>query len=281
MCRHPAGDVEAGARVTLIMGVLNVTPDSFSDGGRWLEPDAAVAHALELVAQGADLVDVGGESTRPGAVRVDPAEEQARVVPVIRTLAGLGVTVSVDTLNASTARAAADAGAAIINDVSGGLGDPAMPDAVLDTGLQYVVMHWRGRLDAADSRAVYTDTVAEVRSELSARVTDLLDRGIDPAKLVLDPGLGFSKNASHNWQVLAGLHEFETLGYPVLIGASRKRFLGALLPDAAAVEDRDAPTAVISALAAQAGVWAVRVHDVTSTRIALDVVRAWQAGRDD
>ncbi|KQR53591.1 dihydropteroate synthase [Leifsonia sp. Leaf336] len=267
--------------MTLIMGVLNVTPDSFSDGGRWLEPDAAVAHALDLVAQGADLIDVGGESTRPGAVRVDPVEEQARVVPVIRTLAGLGVTVSVDTLNASTARAAADAGAAIINDVSGGLGDPGMPDAVLDTGLQYVVMHWRGRLDAADSRAVYTDTVAEVRHELSARVTDLLDRGIDPAKLVLDPGLGFSKNATHNWQVLAGLHEFETLGYPVLIGASRKRFLGALLPEDAAVEDRDAPTAVISALAAQAGVWAVRVHDVASTRIALDVVRAWQAGRDD
>ncbi len=263
------------------MGVLNVTPDSFSDGGRWLEPDAAVAHALDLVAQGADLIDVGGESTRPGAVRVDPAEEQARVVPVIRTLAGLGVTVSVDTLNASTARAAADAGAAVINDVSGGLLDPAMPDAVLDTGLQYVVMHWRGRLDAADSRAVYTDTVAEVRSELSSRVTGLLDRGIDPAKLVLDPGLGFSKNASHNWQVLAGLREFETLGYPVLIGASRKRFLGALLPEDAAVEDRDAPTAVISALAAQAGVWAVRVHDVASTRIALDVVRAWQAGRDD
>lgn len=263
------------------MGVLNVTPDSFSDGGRWLEPDAAVAHALDLVAQGADLIDVGGESTRPGAVRVDPVEERARVVPVIRTLAGLGVTVSVDTLNASTARAAADVGAAIINDVSGGLADPTMPDAVLETGLQYVVMHWRGRLDAADSRAVYTDTVAEVRSELSARVTGLLDHGIDPAKLVLDPGLGFSKNAAHNWQVLAGLHEFETLGYPVLIGASRKRFLGALLPEGAAVEDRDAPTAVISALAAQAGVWAVRVHDVASTRIALDVVRAWEAGRDD
>lgn len=267
--------------MTLIMGVLNVTPDSFSDGGRWLEPDAAVAHALDLVAQGADLIDVGGESTRPGAARVDPAEEQARVVPVIRSLAGHGVTVSVDTLNASTARAAAEAGAAIINDVSGGLADPTMPEAVLDTGLQYVVMHWRGRLDAADSRAVYTDTVAEVRAELSARVTGLLELGIDPAKLVLDPGLGFSKNASHNWQVLAGLKAFETLGYPVLIGASRKRFLGALLPADATVEDRDAPTAVISALAAQAGVWAVRVHDVASTRIALDVVRAWQAGRDD
>lgn len=267
--------------MTLVMGVLNVTPDSFSDGGLWLEPEAAVAHALELVAQGADLIDVGGESTRPGALRVDPAEERARVVPVIRTLAEHGVTVSVDTLNASTARAAADAGAAIINDVSGGLADAGMPDAVLDTGLQYVVMHWRGRLDAADSRAVYSHTVAEVRSELSARVTSLLDHGIDPAKLVLDPGLGFSKNAQHNWQVLAGLHEFETLGYPVLIGASRKRFLGTLLGEGATVEDRDAPTAVISALAAQAGVWAVRVHDVASTRMALDVVQAWQAGRDD
>ncbi|WP_029947685.1 dihydropteroate synthase [Leifsonia aquatica] len=267
--------------MTLIMGVLNVTPDSFSDGGLWLEPHAAVEHALELVAQGADIIDVGGESTRPGALRVEPEEERARVVPVIAALASNGVTVSVDTLNASTARAAADAGAAIINDVSGGLADAGMPDAVLDTGLQYVVMHWRGRLDSADSLAVYTDTVREVRSELSARITSLLDRGVDPAKLILDPGLGFSKTGEHNWQVLAGLHEIETLGYPVLIGASRKRFLGALLPADAPVADRDAPTAVISALAAQAGAWAVRVHDVVSTRIALDVVRAWQAGRDD
>ncbi|WP_431221479.1 dihydropteroate synthase [Leifsonia xyli] len=267
--------------MTLIMGVLNVTPDSFSDGGLWLEPQAAIEHGLELVEQGADLVDVGGESTRPGAVRVDPDEEQKRVVPVIRELAARGVTVSVDTLNASTARAAVEAGAAIINDVSGGLADEGMPDAVLDTGAQYVVMHWRGRLDAADSRAVYQHTVAEVRSELSARVSDLLQRGLDPAKLILDPGIGFSKNARHNWQVLAGLHEIETLGYPVLIGASRKRFLGALLPEGAPAEDRDAPTAIISALAAQAGAWAVRVHDVPSTRIALDVVRSWQAGRDE
>lgn len=267
--------------MTLIMGVLNVTPDSFSDGGLWLEPEAAVEHALELVEQGADIIDVGGESTRPGALRVEPGEERDRVVPVIAALASRGVTVSVDTLNASTARAAADAGAAIINDVSGGLADAGMPDAVLDTGLQYVLMHWRGRLDSGDSRAVYTDTVQEVRSELSARITSLLDRGIDPAKLILDPGLGFSKTGEHNWQVLAGLQQIETLGYPVLIGASRKRFLGALLPEGAPVADRDAPTAVISALAAQAGAWAVRVHDVVSTRIALDVVRAWQAGRDD
>ncbi|MFF2052900.1 dihydropteroate synthase [Leifsonia sp. NPDC058194] len=267
--------------MTLIMGVLNVTPDSFSDGGLWLEPEAAVDHALELIEQGADIIDVGGESTRPGALRVEPDEERARVVPVIDALVSRGVTVSVDTLNASTARAAADVGAAIINDVSGGLADSGMPDAVLATGLQYVLMHWRGRLDSSDSLAVYTHTVQEVRAELSARITDLLDRGIDPAKLILDPGLGFSKTGEHNWQVLAGLQEIETLGYPVLIGASRKRFLGALLPEGAPVADRDAPTAVISALAAQAGAWAVRVHDVVSTRLALDVVRAWQAGRDD
>lgn len=267
--------------MTLIMGVLNVTPDSFSDGGLWLEPDAAIEHGLELVAQGADLVDVGGESTRPGALRVDPEEERKRVIPVIRELVAHGVTVSADTLNASTARAAVEAGAAVINDVSGGLADERMPEVVLETEAQYVVMHWRGRLDAADSRAVYQHTVPEVRAELSARVTELLRRGVDPAKLILDPGLGFSKNGRHNWQVLAGLHEIETLGYPVLIGASRKRFLGALLPEGAPAEDRDAPTAVISALAAQAGAWAVRVHDVPSTRMALDVVRAWEAGRDE
>jgi dihydropteroate synthase len=267
--------------VTLIMGVINVTPDSFSDGGLWLEPEAAIAHALDLVEEGADIIDVGGESTRPGARSVDPVEEQRRVVPVIRALAARGITVSVDTMHASTALAAADVGAAIINDVSGGLADDGMPQAVLDTGLQYVVMHWRGQSDTMDSLATYTDTVAEVRSELSARLTDLVDRGVDPAKLIVDPGLGFSKNARHNWQVLGNLPAFETLGYPVLIGASRKRFLAALLPDGASAVDRDAPTAVISALAARSGAWAVRVHDVASTRLALDVVRAWQAGTDD
>jgi len=267
--------------VTLIMGVLNVTPDSFSDGGLWLEPEAAIAHAVELVSQGADIIDVGGESTRPGASSVDPVDEQARVIPVISALAGRGITVSVDTMHASTARAAADAGAAIINDVSGGLADDGMPQAVLDTGLQYVVMHWRGPLDSKDSLAVYANTVAEVRSELSARLTDLVARGVDPAKLIVDPGLGFSKNGHHNWQVLGNLRSIETLGYPVLIGASRKRFLGALLDDGASAADRDAPTAVISALASQAGAWAVRVHDVASTRLALDVVEAWHAGSDD
>lgn len=263
------------------MGVLNVTPDSFSDGGLYLEAGAAIEHALALVEEGADLIDVGGESTRPGAVRVDPVEEQARVVPVIRELADLGVRVSVDTMNASTARAAADAGAAIINDVSGGLADPDMPAAVLDTGLTYVVMHWRGQSDSMDALATYDDTVAEVIAELRTRIADLTDRGVDPTKLIIDPGLGFSKKASHNWQVLGNLEEFVGLGFPVLIGASRKRFLGALLPDGASAQDRDRPTAIVSALAAQAGVWGVRVHDVAGTRLALDVVEAWQAGRDD
>lgn len=263
------------------MGVLNVTPDSFSDGGLYLEAGAAVEHAVSLVAEGADLIDVGGESTRPGAIRVDPIEEQARVIPVIRELADRGVTVSVDTMNASTARAAADAGAAIINDVSGGLADPGMPAAVLDTGLTYVVMHWRGQSDSMDALATYDDTVAEVSAELRTRIADLTDRGVDPAKLIIDPGLGFSKKASHNWQVLGNLDEFVGLGYPVLIGASRKRFLGALLPEGAPAQDRDPATAVVSALAAQAGVWGVRVHDVAGTRLALDVVEAWQAGRDD
>ncbi len=263
------------------MGVLNVTPDSFSDGGLYLEAGAAIEHALALVEEGADLIDVGGESTRPGAVRVDPMEEQARVVPVIRELADLGVRVSVDTMNASTARAAADAGAAIINDVSGGLADPDMPAAVLDTGLTYVVMHWRGQSDSMDALATYDDTVAEVIAELRTRIADLTDRGVDPTKLIIDPGLGFSKKASHNWQVLGNLREFVGLGFPVLIGASRKRFLGALLSDGASAQDRDQPTAVVSALAAQAGVWGVRVHDVAATRLALDVVEAWQAGRDD
>ena len=267
--------------MTLIMGVLNVTPDSFSDGGLWLEHDAAVAHGLELVAQGADLIDVGGESTRPGARIVDPDTERDRVIPVIRTLAEEGVRVSVDTMNADTARAAADVGAVIINDVSGGLADAGMTAAVRDTGLDYVVMHWRGRLDAADSRASYEHTVAEVCTELSARITTLIDSGIDPAKLIVDPGLGFSKNAHHNWSILAGLDSINDLGYPVLIGASRKRFLGALLPPESDVFQRDTPTAIVSALAAERKIWGLRVHDVPTTRVALRIVAEWKAGSDD
>lgn len=267
--------------MTLVMGVVNVTPDSFSDGGLWLEHDAAVEHGLALVADGADLIDVGGESTRPGASPVDPVTERERVIPVIRSLVEARVAVSVDTMNADTARAAADAGASIINDVSGGLADPAMATAVRDTGLNYVVMHWRGRLDGRDFRAAYEHTVADVCSELMVRVTTLCDSGVDPSKLILDPGLGFSKTANHNWQVLAGLDSIIALGYPVLIGASRKRFLGALLSPESDVKERDAPTAIVSALAAERGIWGVRVHDVRSTAVALEVVRAWKAGCDD
>ncbi|TAM67034.1 MAG: dihydropteroate synthase [Microbacteriaceae bacterium] len=262
------------------MGVLNVTPDSFSDGGLYADENAAVRRGIELARLGADIVDVGGESTRPGAKRVPVDQEQARVIPVIRALAEQGVRVSVDTMNASTALAAATAGAQLINDVSGGLADSAMVDVVIATGLPYVVTHWRGHSTDMDAHATYTDAAREVREELFARVGELIVRGVDSSRLIIDPGLGFAKASAHNWQVLAHLQEFERLGLPVLIGASRKRFVAELLPAGAPVVDRDVPTAMISALAAQAGVWGVRVHDVPSTRLALDVVAAWSAGRE-
>jgi dihydropteroate synthase len=265
----------------VIMGVLNVTPDSFSDGGRYVETDVAIQHGLDLVAQGADLIDVGGESTRPGAVRVGAAEEQARVIPVVRALAERGVQVSIDTMNAETALESVAAGAVMINDVSGGLADPAMVDVVVGTGVTYIVQHWRGPSETMDAQATYTHAAREVRRELFDRVAELAELGVQPGRLIIDPGLGFAKKAEHNWQVLAHLADFRELGLPVLIGASRKRFLGALLPEGAPVTDRDLPSAVISALAAQSGVWGVRVHDVASTRLALDVAEAWQAGRDE
>lgn len=263
---------------TQIMGVLNVTPDSFSDGGLYVETDAAVRHALQLVEQGADIIDVGGESTRPGAVRVGPQEEQRRVLPVIRELAGHGIRVSIDTMHAQTALAAATAGATILNDVSGGLADPAMVEVAIETGLPFIVMHWRGQSDTMNELAVYADAAAEVRTELFNRAAELVVLGVRPEHLIIDPGLGFAKDGEHNWQVLGHLHEFLALGIPLLVGASRKRFVGELLPHGAPVTARDAPTAVISALAAQAGAWGVRVHDVATTRAALDVVDAWQAG---
>ena len=263
---------------TLVMGVVNVTPDSFSDGGRWLNADAAIAQGLELAGQGADLIDVGGESTRPGAARVDPAAEQRRVLPVIAALAEAGVTVSVDTMNATTAAAAASVGARIVNDVSGGLADPEMAAAVADLDIDFVAMHWRGHSQRMNSLAVYADVVADVRAELSDRLHALTGAGIPESRIVLDPGLGFAKEAQHNWALLAGLDELASLGRPLLVGVSRKRFLGELLPSGAPVVERDLPTAVISALAARAGVWAVRVHDVIGTRLALDVVQAWQGG---
>jgi dihydropteroate synthase len=261
--------------MTIIMGILNVTPDSFSDGGRFDRTDAAIARGLELRDAGAALIDVGGESTRPGATKVDPADEQSRVLPVISALAQEGVSVSVDTMNATTALAAVEAGAQFINDVSGGLADEGMARVVAETGAHYAVMHWRG---SADLAPVFGDVVAEVRAELKTRVAELVVAGVDPAKIVLDPGLGFGKAAEHNWALLAHLDELASLGHGILIGASRKRFIGALLPEGAPMEDRDLPTAVISALVARQGAWAVRVHDVPSTRLALEVAAAMSDG---
>ena len=267
----------------LVMGVLNVTPDSFSDGGQWLDPSAAVAHGLAMVAEGADLVDVGGESTRPGADRVSEAEELRRTVPVIRELAAAGVVVSIDTMRAAVAEAAIDAGAALVNDVSGGHWDPRMPAVLARSRVPFVAMHWRGaddpdRRPAHDDGASYRDVVAEVGLELRQSLETLVAAGVDPGRVVLDPGLGFSKNAAHNWALLAGLDSLVAIGAPVLIGASRKRFLGSLLagPDQvpAPVQDRDAATAAISTLAAVAGVWCVRVHAVRPSADAVRVVGA-------
>ncbi|MCU1409634.1 MAG: folP [Rhodoglobus sp.] len=277
------------------MGILNVTPDSFSDGGQFASLEAAIARGIQLREQGADLVDVGGESTRPGAERVPVEEEQARVMPVIRELVAAGVAVSVDTMNAETAFAAAAAGASVINDVSGGLADAGMYRVVAETGLHYVAMHWRGSpprgqsnpagrpdpaawahaVDASEL-ATYDDVVADVRNELKARLAEMIVWGISPAKVILDPGLGFAKTPEHNWQLLGHLSELATLGHPLLIGASRKKFLAPFAPEGAA--QRDEATAVVSALAAEAGVWAVRVHDVPSTLGALGVWTAWQNG---
>lgn len=264
---------------TSIMGVVNVTPDSFSDGGRFTDVDAAVARGRELAAAGADVVDVGGESTRPGSSRPEEQEERERVLPVVSALAQLGYAVSVDTMRASVAQAALEAGAVLVNDVSGGLGDPEMGPMVAQTGARYVVMHWRGLLSDPAATHHYDDVVGEVCAELTDRVDVLLGQGVREEQLVLDPGLGFSKDAGHNWALLAGLDRVVALGLPVLVGASRKRFLGRLparpgaaLPDEpSAPQERDAATAATSLLAAQAGAWAVRVHEVAPTRDALAV----------
>ncbi len=262
----------------VLMGVLNVTPDSFSDGGRWADLDAAVGHGLALAAQGADIVDVGGESTRPGAERVDAEEEVRRVVPAIRALAAAGVVVSVDTTRAAVAEAALDAGARIVNDVSGGLADPAMAKVVAAAGVPWVLMHWRGHSRDMQALARYGDVVADVRRELSRQADSAIAAGVDAANIVLDPGLGFAKSAEHNWTLLARLDELAAIGFPVLVGASRKAFLGRLLagPNGPApVEARENATVATSVLAAVMGAWGVRVHEVTPTLDAMKVVEAW------
>ena len=265
-------------RRPVIIGVLNVTPDSFSDGGKFTKVDVAIEHAVALRNAGADFIDVGGESTRPGAKRMDPAKERKRVLPVLKELIELGVPVSIDTLNASTARAAVDAGVLVVNDVSGGLADPEMYRTVAETGVHYIASHWRGPSATMDDFATYDDVVAEVRDALKARIAELLVWGVTPDKIVLDPGLGFAKTSAHNWALLKALPELSTLGYPLMIGASRKRFLAPFAADDAAPAERDFATAIISALAAQAGVWGVRVHDVAGTSTALDVWSAWHTG---
>ena len=253
---------------TLVMGILNVTPDSFSDGGRWVDTDAAIAHGLALVADGADLVDVGGESTRPDSDRVDEATELARVVPVVQALVQEGVTVSVDTMRASVAAAAIGVGATWINDVSGGLADPDMLGSVAGLGASYITMHWRGHAREMGANAVYVDVVAEVAAELARCRDAALAAGIAPDRLVLDPGIGFAKTAEHNWALLQQWDTLEALGFPLLLAVSRKRFLGSLLgtPDAPRPPaERDVATAHLSARFASRGVWGVRVHDVRST----------------
>ncbi|MEV8241452.1 dihydropteroate synthase [Microbacterium testaceum] len=263
--------------MTLIMAIVNVTPDSFSDGGRYLDPDVAIAHARSLRAQGADLLDIGGESTRPGAERVAPRVEQQRVLPVVEALASEGAVVSIDTMNASTARAAVAAGARIVNDVSGGLADPDMLDAVAETDAEIALGHWRGPSTDMYARADYVDVGREVADELAERVAAARAAGIAPDRIVVDPGIGFGKRGIQNWDVLRAIPTIAALGSRVLIGTSRKRFLAEVLGDDADLARRDLATAVTSALAARSGAWAVRVHDVPTTRDALAVARAWEA----
>lgn len=270
---------------TLVMGVVNVTDDSFSDGGRYLDPARAVEQGLALAAQGASIIDVGGESTRPGAVRIDAAVESARVIPVIKELAAQGITVSIDTMHAAVAAAALDNGASIVNDVSGGKADPVMAPLVAEAKVPWVLMHWRSvRAEHPHDVPAYGDVVTEVRDDLLASVDAAVAAGVDQENLIIDPGLGFAKTAQHNWALLHALPEFVATGIPVLVGASRKRFLGSLLADADGTvrppDGRETATAVISALAAVHGAWGVRVHDVRASVDALKVARAWGAGRE-
>jgi dihydropteroate synthase len=263
------------------MGVVNVTPDSFSDGGRWLDAATAIRHGSDLVREGADIVDVGGESTRPGATRIDADEELRRVIPVIEGLVAEGVMVSVDTMRATTAHRALDAGAAIVNDVSGGRADPDMMKLVAESGSPIVLMHWREHSAEMQKHTTYDDLVADIIAELGVQVDAAIAAGIAAERIIVDPGLGFSKTGDQNWTVLANLDAFTALGYPLLVAASRKRFLGELLADPSTglgepalrpTDQREHATAAISTLAATAGAWCVRVHEPAASADAVRVV---------
>jgi dihydropteroate synthase len=276
---------QRGAQRCLVMGVVNVTPDSFSDGGAWLDPDKAIAHGLELVSQGADIIDVGGESTRPGAQRVPMADELSRVLPVVEALATAGSYVSIDTMRAEVASRALAAGARMVNDVSGGMADPEMAGVIATAGVRYVVMHWRGHSSDMYGPAVYGDVVSEVHAELGRRVQAVVAAGVDPAQLILDPGLGFAKLPEHNWKLLASLDRVARQpGYaepfPVLVAASRKGFLGKLLaaPDGQprSFARSDDATIALTALAVAAGAWCVRVHAVPGNVDAVRVATRWR-----
>lgn len=285
MSRHPSGLPEPLAQLDrpIVMGVLNVTPDSFSDGGSHFEVTSAIAHGIKMQREGADVIDVGGESTRPGSTRIEAQEELHRVLPVVSALVAAGVHVSIDTMRAEVARECVIAGACIVNDVSGGLADQAMYETVAQLDVPYVIMHWRGHGAVMNSMANYVDVSAEAIGEIHDRLVAATEAGVDPDVIIVDPGLGFAKDPDDNWKVLNQLAGLVDLGYPVLIGASRKRFLGSLLAASTGeprdLAERDAATNAISAIAAATGVWGVRVHNVQSAVDAVLVGQAWARGR--
>lgn len=257
---------------TVVMGILNVTPDSFADGGKYLSKADAITQGRRLIAEGADIIDVGGESTRPGAERISEEEELARVIPVITELVKDGAVVSVDTMRSEVAKAAITAGALYVNDVSGGLSDLKIAAVIAaNPKVQYIVMHWRGHSKDMQKQAVYEDVVKEVKDELDERVTNLLTQGVLAEQIILDPGIGFAKEAEHNWQILKNIERFQLLGYPLLVGASRKRFLGELI-NAKDTDNREAATIALTTELARLKVWGVRTHGVKAHQDAISVI---------